>query len=227
MHFALAAVLGLASLTAPLAAPLADREALSAEPVVLVHGWEGSPANMTAMRDAFVAAGHPTWVIDLPGQENVANATAIADLVAGVRAETGAAAVHLVGHSMGGLSARYFIKRLGGAAVVRTYVSMGTAQQGYLPGCLLRPDAGGQMCPASAFLRDLNEGDDTPGDVVYSTFRSSQENARNVYLDGGACFLVIPSVVHSEQPRSPLFIEAALAAVAGTCPGTVVNDPVR
>jgi triacylglycerol lipase len=223
MHLALAAVLGLASLTAP----PAILEARSAEPVVLVHGWEGSPDNMSLMRDAFVAAGHPTWVIDLPGQENVANATAIADLVAGVRAETGAAAVHLVGHSMGGLSARYFIKRLGGAAVVRSYVSMGTAQQGYLPGCLLRPDAGGQMCPTSAFLRDLNEGDDTPGDVVYSTFRSSQENARNVHLDGGACFLVIPGVVHSGQPRSPLFIEAALAAVGGACPGTFVDDPIR
>jgi triacylglycerol lipase len=223
MHLALATVLGLVVSATPVAAP----EARSAEPVVLVHGWAGAPENMSAMRDAFVAAGHPTWVIDLPGEENVANANAIAALVADVRAETGAATVSLVGHSMGGLSARYFLKRLGGAAVVRTYVSMGTAQQGYLPGCLLRPDEGGQMCPGSAFLRDLNEGDDTPGDVAYSTFRSSQENARNVHLDGGACFLVIPNVVHSGQPRSPLFIEAALTAVGGGCPGSFVDDPVR
>lgn len=222
MHLALSAVLGLAVLAAPPSASVAG-----AEPVVLVHGWEGSPANMSAMRDAFIAAGHPTYVIDLPGQENVANATAIAGLVTEVRAQTGARGVHLVGHSMGGLSARYFIKRLGGAEVVLTYVSMGTSQYGYLPACLLRPDAGGQMCPSSGFLRDLNEGDDTPGPTVYSTFRSSQENARNVRLDGGACFLVVPGVVHSEQPRSPLFIEAALAAVAGTCPGTYVDDPVR
>ncbi|PRY20551.1 esterase/lipase family protein [Pseudosporangium ferrugineum] len=222
MHLALSAVLGLAMLAAPPSAPRA-----AAEPVVLVHGWEGSPANMSAMRDAFVAAGHPTYVIDLPGEENVANATAIAGLVGRVRAETGAPAVHLVGHSMGGLSARYFIKRLGGAEVVLTYVSMGTAQNGYLPACLLPLDAGGQMCPSSEFLRDLNEGDDTPGPTAYSTFRSSQESARNVHLDGGACFLVVPGVVHSDQPKSPPFIEAALAAVAGTCPGTYVDDPVR
>jgi triacylglycerol lipase len=196
-------------------------------PVILVHGWGGSAANMAVMRDAFTAAGYPTYTIDLPGQNNITNGHAIAGLVQTVKAETGAAKIHLVGHSMGGLSARYYLKRLGGVDNVRTYVSMGTSQYGYRPACLLGEQDGGQMCPSSSFLRELNADDDTPGAVAYSTLRSTRDTPHITRLDGGACFHEIAGVKHSDEPESPLFIEAALAAVGGTCPGSNVDLPIE
>ena len=48
----------------------------------------------------------------------------------GVRARTGAAKVSLVGHSQGGLMPRYFIKNLGGAAVVEDLVGLAPSNHG-------------------------------------------------------------------------------------------------
>jgi triacylglycerol lipase len=217
------AVVALLVAVLPTSAALADD--VRREPVILVHGWAGSSADMSALRDAFTAAGYPAYTVDLPGQDNVVNAHAIADLVHSVRARTGAAKVHLVGHSMGGLSMRWYIKRLSGADEVRTYVSMGSPQYGYLPACLLGEQDGGQMCPFNPFLRDLDEGDDTPGDVAYTTKRSTKDAADVTRLDWGACFHDISCVEQVDETRSLPFIAAALAAVGGTCPGTFVELP--
>lgn len=213
--------------TAATAAPAAQAAAPQGEPVVLVHGWTGSGAGVAPLREAFAAAGYPAYAIDLPGQDNIVNARAIADLVGTVRARHAADRVHLVGHSMGGHSARYYVKRLGGTEYVRSYVSMGTGHYGYLPACLLAEDAGGQMCPTSSFIRDLNAGDDTPGPVAYTSLRSSRENARQLRLDGGACLHEVADVDHRHEPAHPAFIQASLAAVRGVCTGTFVTLPVQ
>ncbi|SHE95925.1 esterase/lipase family protein [Streptoalloteichus hindustanus] len=199
----------------------------AAEPVILVHGWHSSAQGMAVMRDRFTAAGHPAFALDLPGEDNVVNARAISRFVDDVLSRTGAARAHLVGHSMGGLSTRHFLKRMGGTDRVRTYVSFGTGQYGYLPACLLAEDQGGQMCPFSAFLADLNAGDDTPGDVAYTTMRSTLDTPDTYRLDGGACFHEIPDVPHAEEPDSPEFFAAALSAVRGVCPGRHVELPIR
>jgi triacylglycerol lipase len=231
---ALAAGVLLTTATAASGAPvstvpisMAHAAAVPGGPVILVHGWTGSSAGMAVMRDAFAAAGYPTFTIDLPGQNNVTNAHAIANFVHTVKHQTSATRVHLVTHSMGGLSARYYLKRLGGVGEVSTFVSMGAPQYGSLPACLLSERDGGQMCPFSGFLRDLNTGDDTPGEVGYFTFRSTKDTADVTRLDGGACFHEISGVEHADEPRSPQFIQAALAAVSGSCPGSFVNLPVE
>ena len=218
------AVLLLLATVLPASAAHADE--VRREPVILVHGWAGAATDLAAMRDAFAAAGYPAYTVDLPGQNNVVNAQVIADLVDRVRAQTGAARVNLVGHSMGGLSARWYLKHLGGVDKVRTYVSMGTAHYGYLPACLLGEQDGGQMCPFNPFLWDLDAGDDTPGDVAYTTIRSTKDTPDVTRLDGGACFHEIAGVEHPDEPRSPPFIAAALTAVAGTCPGSLITLPI-
>ena len=50
---------------------------------------------------------------------------------------TGAQQVHVVGHSLGGLVARYHVQRLSGDARVHTLVALGTPHQGTMAAYLL------------------------------------------------------------------------------------------
>ena len=47
-------------------------------------------------------------------------------------AETGFERIHVIGHSLGGLIARYYVTRLGGDARVHTLVTLGTPARGHL-----------------------------------------------------------------------------------------------
>lgn len=67
--------------------------------------------------------------------------------------------VSLLGHSMGGLNARWCVERGDGAALVRDLVTVGTPHQGTYLAYLGLPTAGGRsMVPSSSFIRDLNVG---------------------------------------------------------------------
>ncbi|WP_113703099.1 esterase/lipase family protein [Nonomuraea lactucae] len=188
------------------------------EPVILVHGWNGEPGQFARMKAALKRAGHPAYAIDLPGEENIANAEAIAKLVARVRRKHGGGKISIVGHSMGGLSARHYLKFLGGAGETRSYVSMGTGQRGYAPACLLPSEQGGQMCPTGGFIRRLNSGDPTPGPVRYTLLASSLDETRDDTIDGVWCGAEFAGVRHADEPRTRVFIDAVLSALDGRCP---------
>jgi pimeloyl-ACP methyl ester carboxylesterase len=71
-------------------------------------------------------------------------------------AESGHGRVDLVGHSLGGLIARYYVQRLGGDARVRTLVTLGTPHTGTRAIALLTPlPIVRQMRPGSALLVEL------------------------------------------------------------------------
>ncbi|WP_052408063.1 esterase/lipase family protein [Allokutzneria albata] len=193
--------------------------------MILVHGWMSNSWSFHGMSAVLREAGHPVYAMDLPGQDNLVNAVAVGRLVDDVVARHGGK-VHLVGHSMGGLSTRHYLKFLGGTAHVRHYVSMGSPQYGSTDACLLPELLGGQMCHSSRFLAGLNAGDDTPGSVRYTTIRSTLDRpAEANRLDGGACFHDIPGVPHADEPSSPKFSAAVLATIGGVCPGRFVVLP--
>ncbi|MEV4112298.1 alpha/beta fold hydrolase [Nonomuraea sp. NPDC049695] len=193
-------------------------QAAEREPVILIHGWNGSPTEFTQMEAALEQDGHPAYAIALPGGDNVANAEAIRTLVTQVRQEHGGGKVSLVGHSMGGLSARHYLKFLGGADATLSYVSMGTGQRGYWPACLLPANQGGQMCPSSTFLSRLNGGDPTPDPVRYTLLASSLDETRNDVIDGVWCRAEFPGVAHADEPKSQVFIDGVISALDGQCP---------
>ncbi|MDD7966645.1 esterase/lipase family protein [Actinomycetospora lemnae] len=73
-------------------------------------------------------------------------------------ASTGADRVHIVGHSLGGLMARYYVQRLGGDARVDTLVTLGTPHRGSLIAHFLPPTrVPQQLQPGSDLLRELEE----------------------------------------------------------------------
>ena len=183
---------------------------------------------MESMRSYIEQQGIPSFTIQLPGNDNIVNAGAIGSSIDEIKAQTGASKVDLVGYSMGGLSTRYYIKRLSGAPEVGVYVAFGTPHYGGDIACVLDDANGGQMCPGSAFLNDLNEGDDTPSEIGYTTIWSDQEVPESAgRLDGGACFVNVPGIAHADEPASPEIIDAVLAALQGTCPGEERVDEIE
>ncbi|GAB3111581.1 triacylglycerol lipase [Streptomyces calidiresistens] len=165
-----------AVLVVPLTAGTA--RATTPDPVVFVHGFSGKSGQFSTMTRDFGANGYPEDRLHVFGynsfQSNVTTAHQLADYIDNVLRRTGASKVDIVTHSMGGLSSRYYIKHLGGADRVDDWVSIGgpnngTALAGF---CDLLITACGEMRVGSNFLRDLNAGDPTPGNVTYTTFRS-------------------------------------------------------
>ncbi len=192
------------------------------DPILLVHGYRGDPSTWADMIANFAAVGRTAVAIDLSSEDNMVNSRAIQAFINA----KGWQRVDIVAQSMGGLSARQYIKFLK-PSVVDTYVSLGTPQYGITAACLLPSWYGGQMCPSSSFLRNLNKGDDTPGKVYWTTIYSATDgivpNASS-RLDGGACFVFEnPGVGHNEMDNDPTIFQHVLAAVDRTCVGTFVS----
>ena len=210
------------AITSGLAPGGATSEAATGDPVVLVHGWNGSASSMATLKANFEASGRQAFSLTLPGQNNVTNAQALATFIASVKAQTGASKVDLVAHSMGGLSTRYYLKNLGGTANVAQYVSLGSPHYGLALACFLGTNSGGQMCPFSSFLSALNSGDDTPGSLLYTTIYSTDDGlvpTSSSRLDGGACFEQVSGVSHTQLTQNSSVFLLVLAAVDGTCYG--------
>lgn len=149
------------------------------DPILFVHGWKGSAGTWTTMMNRFIALGWPSsWLRTFnydSAQSNVDTADLVAQQVALLRGATGAAKIDIVTHSMGALSSRYYLKHLGGTAVVEDFVSLAGPNHGTTSGyaCQLMFEVSCiEMQPGSTFLTELNAVDETPGSVRYLTVRS-------------------------------------------------------
>ncbi len=212
----LAALVAIASLGALGAGPVAAAEP---DPILLVHGYRGSPSTWSDMIARFAVQGRTAVAIDLTSEDNIVNANAIRDFISA----RGWKRADIVGQSMGGLSARQFIKFVKSSVTVDSYVSLGTPQYGIQSACLLPGWYGGQMCPSSGFLRNLNRGDDTPGQAAWTTiYSTSDEYVPNASsrLDGGACHVQVSGVGHNDMDNDAGIFTHVLAAVDRTCTGT-------
>jgi len=169
-------------------------------PVVLVHGTFANRFNSwQAMSPALKRAGYCVYALDYGARngsglvgvygigEIERSAQQLRDFVADVLARTGAAKVSLVGHSQGGLMPRYFIKDLGGAAVVDDLVGLAPSNHGttspFAPiayGC----PACRQQAAGSPFLQELNAGDESPGEVSYTQLVTRYDEVVTPYTSG-------------------------------------------
>jgi triacylglycerol lipase len=154
-------------------------------PVVLLHGTFGNMFDsFQFISPGLKAQGYCVFALNYGGQppastagiygtaEISGSARQLDAFVARVRSATGAAKVSLVGHSQGGMMPRYYLKFLGGTGEVDDLVGLAPSNHG-----TTNPLAGpaGVFCRActqqiagSAFLRNLNAGDETPGAVSYT-----------------------------------------------------------
>ncbi|GGY80178.1 lipase [Streptomyces omiyaensis] len=149
-------------------------------PVVLVHGRNAGPGVWGSLTERLTTAGTPAdrifaWSYDSSRSTNEVLAGQLAAYVDDVLRRTGADRVDLVAHSLGSLPTRWYVKYGGGAPRVRNWVSLAGPNHGtgLAWACALWDQGCRDMTPGSYVVSRLNEGDETPGDVRYTTFRSA------------------------------------------------------
>lgn len=140
-------------------------------PVLLLQGYLANRGSVQLLARRLHDRGHVVVTYKL-GSMNVADIRSTAALVAGrvesLARQSGVDRVDVVGHSMGGLIALYYVKRLGGERRVRRLVLLGAPVAGTWSaalGLLTLPlgAASRQLLPDSEFLRELHAGPMPPG----------------------------------------------------------------
>ena len=133
-------------------------------PILLVHGMIDNRSIFTLLRRGLRRRGFGRIVSinysPLTADVRVA-ATWLAEEVESLVAETGYERIHVIGHSLGGLIARYYVTRLGGHERVHTLVTLGTPHGGTFNAYALPSNLCRQLRPGSALMREL--GDAVPG----------------------------------------------------------------
>jgi triacylglycerol lipase len=127
-------------------------------PILLVHGVVDNRSIFTLLRRSLTRRGfgrvwtmnYRIWTTDLR-----AAARQLAESVETICEETGYERIHVVGHSMGGLIARYYVQRLGGDARVHTLVTLGTPHQGTRAARLFPRGIIAQLTPGSEVVAEL------------------------------------------------------------------------
>ncbi|MDN5895617.1 MAG: lipase family protein, partial [Nocardioides sp.] len=126
-----------------------------------------------------------------------ASAKTLKKFVTRVRSATGAPKVSLVGHSQGGMMPRYYLKFLGGAKHVDDLIGIAPSNHGtslvgnFAPVMGVAGPVLDIVCRActqqgtrSAFLKRLNAGDETPGDVSYTQITTVQDEIVVPHISG-------------------------------------------
>ncbi|MEO7234103.1 MAG: alpha/beta fold hydrolase [Lapillicoccus sp.] len=127
-------------------------------PILLLHGMADNRSVFTLLRLGLRRRGFgrvTTMNYSILTGDIRTAAVQLAEEVEAIVAETGYERIHVVGHSMGGLIARYYVTRLGGDERVHTLVTLGSPHQGtYLaygwPSVLTR-----QLRPGSPLMQEL------------------------------------------------------------------------
>ncbi len=127
-------------------------------PILLVHGLVDNRSVFTVLRRALRRRGFGR-VLTLnysPFTSDVRTAAAqLAALVEKTCEATGHERVHVVGHSLGGVVARYYVQVMGGDARVHTLCTLGSPHSGTWAAHLLPSRLVRQLRPGSALLAQL------------------------------------------------------------------------
>ncbi|HEY6423434.1 MAG TPA: alpha/beta fold hydrolase [Pseudonocardiaceae bacterium] len=133
---------------------------------------------------------------------------------------TGAEQVHVVGHSLGGLVARYYVQRLGGDARVHTLVTLGTPHHGTMAAYLLPTQVIRQLRPDSDVVAELAEpspGCRTRFVAVWSEldqFIVPQRHARLDHPDLLVTNYSLSDVGHLSLPVDPRAVHTVASTLA-------------
>jgi triacylglycerol lipase len=178
----IAVVAIVAGLAAPVGATTSGRTPSRPDPVLLVHGFRSSSSGWHPLQQALEASGYrSSEIATIDYGTDVSNldvAHQIGRAADALRARTGATHIDVVSHSMGAISSRYWLERLGGAAHVDTWVSLAGVNEGtvWAYGCyVLTPCR--EMVPSSSLIEGLNRGFTAAGPIRFGAWWSPCDEA--------------------------------------------------
>ena len=186
-------------------------------PLLLIHGYQCNRGYWLWLRRSLEHAGWQVATISLDPVFNDIDGYVeqVSRRIEDVCAATGAGQVMLVGHSMGGLVSRAYLRRQGNARVARL-VTLGSPHHGSQLAKLGMGENGRQMVPGSAWLAALN----APGAVplpqtvsVYSCHDNYVMPQDSSLLDG-AKVVPLAGIGHLEMAFSPAIERLLLAELA-------------
>jgi triacylglycerol esterase/lipase EstA (alpha/beta hydrolase family) len=147
-------------------------------PVILVHGVLVNDGMWFLFRRRLERLGiGPVYTMNYgPPHDDIERfARQLAEKIDAVRAGTGAAQVVLIGHSMGGLVARAYLRRFGMERVAHV-VTIGTPHHGSILAWSFPGRSLAQMHPGNKWLAKLNEAENLPPPVPITSIWSRHDS---------------------------------------------------
>jgi pimeloyl-ACP methyl ester carboxylesterase len=178
-------------------------------PIILIHGVIDNRSIFTLLRRALRGRGFGrTYALNYsPFTDDIADvAERLGALIEDVCEQTGYERVHIIGHSMGGLVARYYVQRLGGDRNVHTVCTLGTPHCGTIPARFVPWPVIRQMRTDSPIITELAEpapGCRTRFIAIWSDLDQlvlPQRNARILHEDLRARNVFIKGIGHMSLP---------------------------
>ena len=186
-------------------------------PLLLIHGYQCNRGYWLWLRRSLERAGWQVATISLDPVFNDIDGYVeqVSQRIEDICAATGAAQVMLVGHSMGGLVSRAYLRRKGGARVAKL-VTLGSPHHGSVLAKLGMGENGRQMVPGSAWLAAINAPGAVPLPPTVSVY-SCQDNyvmPQDSSLLEGAKEVPLAGIGHLEMAFSPEIERLLLAELA-------------
>lgn len=186
-------------------------------PVLLIHGYACNSGYWLPMSKLLAQARISHYGIDLepPGASIDDYAPQVQAAVARLCAETGSAQVIILGHSMGGLVARAYLRRYGDAQIARV-ITLGTPHHGTALAHFGPGSNAEQMRRDSAWLDALAASEANTQRMLISSIYSVHDNiiAPQDSSDlPGARNLVFGAIGHVALGRHPDIMQCALTEI--------------
>jgi len=210
--------------------------AAAGTPILLIHGIMDNRSVFTVFGHALRRRGfgvvHAINYSILTGDLREA-AHELRGHVERLREMTGSDKVHIVGHSLGGMIARFYVQRMGGDEAVDTLVTLGTPHSGSNAAYLLPIPLARQLRPGSDVVAELAEPAPhcrTRFLVVWSRLDEMivpQRNARLRHPDLDVEELELRDVGHLSLPIDPRTVHWVASTLASAERERTERDRIR
>jgi pimeloyl-ACP methyl ester carboxylesterase len=193
-------------------------------PVLLVHGFVDNRSIFAVMRHGLRRRGFASvcsWNYSPLLTDVAQGADDLGRHIERICEQTGHDRIHVVGHSLGGLIARYHVQKQGGDRRVESLVTLGMPHQGSLWAHVLPTPLVRQLRPGSPLLHELGEpapGCRTPLTAIYSDLDQvvvPTSSGRCEHPDLAARNVLVHGVGHMSLPIHRSVVDEVAATLAG------------